>query len=193
MPCAIGLRYSIDLASKQIIIALITKILVNKTMKRNYKALDSYDKRILELLQQDASLSNLELADKVGLSPSPCSRRVQRLEEEGFISKRIAVLNQNALGLDLTAVIQINIDQHTSERFKGFEDAIRELPEVQQCYLVTGQSADYLLQVAVKDMHAYQDFLLNKITRIQGVSGVHSSFVMRKVVDSIAIPLDHLA
>ncbi|HLR16275.1 MAG TPA: Lrp/AsnC family transcriptional regulator [Alcanivoracaceae bacterium] len=154
--------------------------------------LDRYDRRILEFLQQDGSLSNIELAEKVGLSPSPCSRRVQKLEEQGYISHRIAVLNQKKLGLDLTAIIQINIDKHTPERLENFEEKIRALPEVQQCYLITGQSADYVLQVVVPDMEAYQHFLLNKITRIDGVTGVHSSFVMRKVVDSIAIPLDHL-
>lgn len=161
-------------------------------MKEKNRTLDSFDKRILQHLQQDGSLTNLQLAEKVGLSPSPCSRRVQRLEEEGFIQRRVAVLNQQALGLDLTAIIQINIDQHTPERFENFESNIRQLPEVQQCYLITGQSADYVLQVVVKDMEAYQHFLLEKITRIEGVSGVHSSFVMRKVVDSLAVPLTHL-
>src|SRR5699024_7437748 len=140
----------------------------------------------------DGSLTNLELAEKIGLSPSPCSRRVQKLEEQGFISRRIAVLNQQALGLDLTAIIQINIDKHTPERFENFENKIRTLPELQQCYLITGQSADYVLQVVVPDMEAYQHFLLEKITRIEGVAGVHSRFVMRKVVDSIALPLGHL-
>src|SRR5699024_8712963 len=154
--------------------------------------LDRYERRILEFLQQDGSLSNIELAEKVGLSPSPCSRRVQKLEEQGYISHRIAVLNQKKLGLDLTAIIQINIDKHTPERLENFEEKIRALPEVQQCYLITGQSADYVLQVVVPDMEAYQHFLLNKITRIDEVTGVHSSFVMRKVVDSIAIPIDHL-
>lgn len=161
-------------------------------MTPHNNTLDRYDRRILELLQQDGSLTNLELAEKIGLSPSPCSRRVQKLEEQGFISRRIAVLNQQALGLDLTAIIQINIDKHTPERFENFENKIRTLPEVQQCYLITGQSADYVLQVVVPDMEAYQHFLLEKITRIEGVAGVHSSFVMRKVVDSIALPLGHL-
>lgn len=87
--------------------------------------LDRYDRRILEFLQQDSSLSNIELAEKVGLSPSPCSRRVQKLEEQGYISHRIAVLNQKKLGLDLTAIIQINIDKHTPERLENFEERIR--------------------------------------------------------------------
>lgn len=143
-------------------------------------------------LQQDGGLSNLELAERVGLSPSPCSRRVQKLEESGVIRGRAALLDSKALGLGLTVLIQISMDRHTPERFENFEAKVRRFEEVQQCYLITGQSADYLLKVVVPDMDAYQAFLLDKITRIEGVSGVHSSFVMRKVVDTTALPLSYL-
>lgn len=155
--------------------------------------LDRYDLRILRALQEDGGITNLELAERVGLSPSPCSRRVRALEEAGIILGRDVRLSQRSLGLDLTVIIQISMDRHTPERFSNFEDSVRRFPEVQQCYLITGQEADYMLKVVVPDMDAYQQFLLNRITRIEGVTGVHSSFVMRKVVDSSALPLDYLA
>jgi len=153
---------------------------------------DRHDRLILAALQQDGGLSNLELSERVGLSPSPCSRRVQKLEEAGVIRGRAALLDSKALGLGLTVLIQISMDRHTPERFENFEATVRSYEEVQQCYLITGQSADYLLKVVVPDMDAYQAFLLDKITRIEGVSGVHSSFVMRKVIDTTALPLSYL-
>jgi len=161
-------------------------------MKNALTKFDRHDRLILAALQQDGGLSNLELAERVGLSPSPCSRRVQRLEDSGVISGRAALLDSKALGLGLTVLIQISMDRHTPERFENFEATVRTYEEVQQCYLITGQSADYLLKVVVPDMDAYQAFLLDKITRIEGVSGVHSSFVMRKVIDTTALPLSYL-
>lgn len=154
--------------------------------------LDSIDRRILEELQHDGSLSNQELADRVGLSPSPCLRRVRALEDAGVIAQRLVVLDGKKLGLSLTALIQISMDRHTPERFANFEASVKECPEVQACYLITGHQADYLLIVIVPNMETYQEFLLGKITRIEGVSGVHSSFVMRRVVDTTALPLKYL-
>jgi Lrp/AsnC family transcriptional regulator, leucine-responsive regulatory protein len=162
-------------------------------MTRTPHKLDRIDLRILDALQSDGGLTNQELAEHVGLSPSPCLRRVRALEEAGIIRGRTTLLDQKALGLDLTVMLQISMDRHTPERFENFEDTVRRFPEVQQCYLVTGQEADYLLKVVVPDMDAYQKFLLGKITRIEGVSGVHSSFVMRKVIESTAVPLDYLS
>ena len=151
--------------------------------------LDRIDRRILDLLQSDSSISNLELADQVGLSPSPCARRVKQLEEAGIIRQRVTLLDPAALGLQLVAFIQISMDRHTPERFENFESRVRELAEVVECDLVTGQTADYLLKVIVPDMDAYQDFLLGKITRIEGVTGVQSSFVLRNVVDTTRLPI----
>ena len=153
---------------------------------------DAIDRRILAELQRDAGITNQELAERVGLSPSPCLRRVKALEDAGIIQKRVALLDPKKLGLSLTALIQIAMDRHTPERFANFEDVVKRCPEVQTCYLITGQQADYLLVVVVPDMERYQTFLLDKITRIEGVSGVHSSFVMRRVVDSTAVPLGYL-
>ena len=151
--------------------------------------LDRTDRHILELLQNDGSLSNLELADKVGLSPSPCSRRVKALEDSGLITGYRALLDSKRVGLDLLALIYISMDRHTPERFNNFEAHVEACPEVLECYLITGQSADYVLKVLVEDMDAYQQFLLGRLTRIEGVSGVTSSFVMRKVVDRTAIAI----
>lgn len=152
-------------------------------------SLDRTDKRILEVLQRDGSISNLDLADKVGLSPSPCSRRVKALQDAGIIAKTVAVLDAKKMGLDLVAMVSIGMDRHTPDRFSNFESLVSSYPQVQSCYLITGHSADYLLKVVVADMNAYQQFLLDKLLTIEGVTGVHSSFVMRKVVDSTHLPL----
>jgi Transcriptional regulators len=151
--------------------------------------LDSYDRAILQRLQRDGRISNQDLAEAVNLSPSPCLRRVRRLEEEGIIEDYVARVNARKLGLKLTALIQISMDKHTPERFDRFENAIAHFPEVLECHLITGQDADYLLKVVVADMDDYQQFLLNKITRIEGVSGVHSSFVLKSPRLSTAVPI----
>ena len=150
--------------------------------------LDRYDRRILEVLQEEGRISNQELADRIGLSPSPCLRRVRTLEESGLIIGYRALLDAKKLGLSLMALIHISMDRHTPERFVNFETRISELPEVLECLLITGQDADYQLKVIVRDMEAYQELLLNRITRIEGVTGVHSSFVLRRVVDKTALP-----
>ncbi len=152
--------------------------------------LDRYDRQILRVLQREGRLSNQDLAERIGLSPSPCLRRVRALEEAGIILGYRALVDAKALGLSLTAIIQISMDQHTPERFSHFEAAVAEIPEVLECLLITGQDADYQVKVAVKDMDSYQDLLLNRITRIKGVTGVHSSFVLRKVVDKTELSLE---
>ena len=154
--------------------------------------LDRTDKRILSAMQRDGRISNIELADLVGLSPSPCSRRVKQLEESGYIDRHVTLLNPDKLGLKLTALLFISMDKHTPERFERFEADVAAYPEVLECSLITGQSADYLLKIVVTDMDAYQEFLLGRLTRIEGVTGVHSSFVLRKVVENAALPLNHL-
>lgn len=152
--------------------------------------LDRYDREILKLLQREGRLSNQELAERIGLSPSPCLRRVRALEESGVISGYRAMLDAKKLGLSLMALIHISMDRHTPERFDNFEQCIHDLPEVLECLLVTGHDADYQLKVVVHDMEAYQALLLNKITRIEGVTGVHSSFVLRRVVDRTELPVE---
>lgn len=144
--------------------------------------LDRYDQHILEVLQDDGRINNQDLADRIGLSPSPCLRRVRALEESGLIEGYRAMVNAKKLGLSLMALIHISMDKHTPERFANFESEVTVLPEVLECLLITGQDADYQLKVAVRDMDHYQSLLLNQLTRIEGVTGVHSSFVLRRVV-----------
>ncbi|WP_339644306.1 Lrp/AsnC family transcriptional regulator [uncultured Porticoccus sp.] len=151
--------------------------------------LDTYDRAILRKLQQEGRISNQDLAEEVNLSPSPCLRRVRRLEEEGVIDGYTARLNARRLGLNLMAFIQISMDKHIPERFEGFESAVANFPEVLECHLITGQAADYLLKVVVEDMDGYQQFLLNKITRIEGVSGVQSSFVLKSPQNTATLPV----
>jgi Lrp/AsnC family leucine-responsive transcriptional regulator len=154
--------------------------------------LDRLDRRILEEMQLNGRISNVELAERIGLSPSPCSRRVRQLEDAGVIDRHVTLLNQSVLGLKLTALILISMDRHTPERFENFEFVVKGYPEVVECSLITGQDADYLLKVILPDMEYYQDFLLGKLTRIEGVTGVHSSFVMRKVIDKTDVSLAHI-
>jgi Lrp/AsnC family leucine-responsive transcriptional regulator len=157
--------------------------------RSNLVNLDRYDWLILRVLQEDGRISNQELADRIGLSPSPCLRRMRALEESGLITGYRALLDAKKLGLSLMALIYISMDQHTPERFTSFDAAIAGIPELLECLLITGQDADYQLKVVVKDMDAYQELLLNRLTRIPGVTGVHSSFVLRRVVDRTALPL----
>ncbi len=152
--------------------------------------LDRIDKHILKLMQVNGRITNLELADQVGLSPTPCSRRVKRLEESGLIAGHVTLLNAEPLGLNLTAIIGISMDRHTPDRFEAFEKAIIKMPEIIECSIVTGQTADFLLKVVVKDMQHYEKFLLGQLTRLSGVTGVHSSFVLRDVVKKTALPVD---
>jgi Lrp/AsnC family leucine-responsive transcriptional regulator len=151
--------------------------------------MDRYDRQILLVLQEDGRISNQDLADRIGLSPSPCLRRVRALEEAGIIAGYRALLDARKLGLTLMALIHISMDRHTPERFENFEAEVRSIPEIVECLLITGQDADYQLKAVVRDMDAYQELLLDRITRIPGVTGVHSSFVLRRVVDRTALPV----
>jgi len=155
--------------------------------------LDRTDRRILQAMQHNSRISNLELAELVGLSPTPCSRRVKRLEESGIIRGHVTLLDQSMLGLKLTAFIGISMDRHTPDRFEAFEAEVAGYPEVMECSVVTGQSSDYLLKAVVPDMQYYEKFLLGRLTRIAGVTGVHSSFELRRVVHRTELPLDHIS
>jgi Lrp/AsnC family transcriptional regulator, leucine-responsive regulatory protein len=152
--------------------------------------LDRTDRRILHELQLNARITNQELADKVGLSPSPCLRRVKWLEESGLIKGYVTELWADKLGLKLMAIVQVAMDRHTPDRFEQFEAAIKTFPQVLECIMITGQQADYQLKVLVKDMDEYQAFLLNKLTHITGISDVRSSFVLRQILNTSALPLE---
>jgi Lrp/AsnC family leucine-responsive transcriptional regulator len=154
--------------------------------------MDRIDKKILEIVQSNCQVSNQELAEMVALSPSPCLRRVKLLEENGYIKKQVALLDPEKLGLKLTVIVLIGLNSHQTGIMSAFEEKMSLLPEVVQCYLITGQSADYLLKIIVPDLTAYQSFLLDKLTSIEGVSTVHSSFILRTICETSALPLDHL-
>lgn len=154
--------------------------------------MDRIDKKILGLLQSDCQISNQDLADLVALSPSSCLRRVKLLEEQGYIKKQVALLAPEKIGLNLTVIVLVGLNNHQPAVMKEFEDRIRFLPEVIQCHLITGQSADYLLKIIVSDMNAYQAFLLGKLTCINSVDTVHSSFILRDICNTTVLPLDHL-
>ena len=153
--------------------------------------LDTTDRKILELLQEDGSISNLDLAEKVNLSATPCLRRVKQLAGSGIIERTAALLNPAKLNLKLTAIVAVTMDRHTPDRFQVFEEKVKMYPEVIECSIVTGQSADYLLKVVIPDIDHYQEFLLGRLTRIEGVVGVHSSFVLRKIINKTALPLNY--
>lgn len=150
--------------------------------------LDRYDRQILDILQRHGRISNQELAERIGLSPSPCLRRVRALEDSGLIIGYRALVDAKRLGHSLTALLHISMDRHTPERFANFEAKVATLPQVQECLLITGQEADYQLKIVARDMDDYQNLLLNQITRIEGVTGAHSSFVLRRVLEHRLVP-----
>ncbi len=154
--------------------------------------MDRIDKKILEILQTDGRVSNQELAEQVALSPSPCLRRVKQLEEDGYISQYVALLDPIKIGLQLTIMVSVGLNSHDAKKMTHFEKAVASIPEVIQCYLIAGQSADYLLKVVVTNLDEYQSFLLKKLTIIDGVHQVQSSFVLQRIVDKTALPITHL-
>lgn len=151
--------------------------------------LDNTDRKILQILQGDARISNLDLAARVNLSPTPCARRVKRLEEEGFIRGSMVILDPEKLGLTLTAYIGVTMERHTNEQFDQFERQVVQFPEVVGCSVVTGRAEDYLLKVVVRSMKHYEEFLLGRLSRLPGVTNLHSSFELRNVTPNKGLPL----
>lgn len=156
------------------------------------KQIDRIDRKILREIQRNADISNLELAEKVGLSPSPCARRVKLLEEAGIIQQRVTLLNQAALGLDLTIYVHVCLECQIPERLENFEQKIMNYDQVLECSLITGSDADFLLKVVMPDMAAYEQFLLKELNQIKGVTSIRTSFVLRQVMQRTALPLGHI-
>ncbi|MFZ5556161.1 MAG: Lrp/AsnC family transcriptional regulator [Pseudomonadota bacterium] len=150
--------------------------------------LDPIDRRILEVLQRDARIANVDLAEKINLSPSPCLRRVRELEATGVIRRYAALVDPLALGLSVSVFIHVTLEKQVERVLDTFEAAIRERPEVMECYLMTGES-DYLLRVVVPDMPALERFILDFLTRIPGVGNIKSSFALKQVKYETALPL----
>ena len=150
--------------------------------------LDEIDIKILHRLQDEARISNVELANEVGLSPAPCLRRVRELEKAGIIRRYVTLVDPAAVNLNVTVFVQITLDLQVEGRLEIFEQAIMRRPEVLECYLMTGD-ADYLLRVVVPDVAAYEAFLRDALTRIESAAGIKSSFALNQVKYSTALPL----
>lgn len=143
--------------------------------------IDATDKQLLRLLQTQARMSITELAERVNLSATPCARRIKRLEEAGIISGYHTQTDAQKLGYPLAVFIAISMDRHTADRFELFEEKIQSFEEVVSCSIVTGRTEDYLIKVRVRDMAHYEEFLLHRLNRIEGVAQVHTSFELREV------------
>jgi len=151
-------------------------------------SLDATDWRILDRLQNDARLTNVELAKAVHLSPSPCLARVRALEEDGLISRYVTLLDPVKVGLTVSVFISVSLEKQVESALEIFERAIRDRPEVMECYLMTGD-ADYLLRVVVPDVPALERFILDFLTKVPGVGNIRSSFALKQVKYKTALPL----
>lgn len=155
------------------------------------KPLDARDIRILSELQEDASLTNSELAERVGLSPSPCLARVRALEKSGVIARRVTLLDPAKIGPSLSVFIQVTLDKQSEDHLELFETAVARYPEVMECYLMTGD-ADYLLRVVAPDLDALQQFIVGRLTKTRGVANIRSSFALKQVKYKTTLPADVL-
>lgn len=151
--------------------------------------LDRIDIKILDELQQDASLTNVELASRVNLSPSPCLARVRTLEKLGVIDRRIAVLDPAVLGIGVTAFIHIKLERQVQEALDNFTRTIGRISQVMECYLMMGDS-DYLLRVMLPDIEDLEDLIVHKLSRIPGVSSIRSNLALKKVSHRTVLPID---
>ena len=151
-------------------------------------ALDRTDVRILHALQEDARLTNAELAAKVGLSASPCWRRVRRLEERGAIRAYQAVIDRKVVGLGVLAFVRVQIDRHSDEDARRFEAEVSTLPEVVACYSIAGE-ADFLLQVVADDLDTYAEFAMTVVRRLPGIKEMNTSFVLKEIKPLAATPV----
>jgi Lrp/AsnC family transcriptional regulator, leucine-responsive regulatory protein len=153
--------------------------------------LDAIDRRIVAALQADGRLSNADLAERVGLSPSPCLRRVKRLEREGYIEAYRAVLRRDQIGLCLTVFVGVKIEGHANDKAVAFEQAVTALPEVIACHMVSGE-VDYLLEVVAPDLDYYRSFLVGKLLELSVIREVRSNIAIRTLKSGAVLPLDHL-
>ena len=150
--------------------------------------LDKTDFQLLRNLQQDASLSNVELASKIGLSPSPTLSRVKNMESTGVISRYVALVDPHALGLKVNAFVRVSLEKQESAALERFEQAVSHFDEVMEVYLMTGDE-DYLLRIVVPDIQALERFILEHLTRIPGIKNIKSSFALKQVKYKTALPI----
>jgi len=151
-------------------------------------SLSQTDIRILELLQQDASLSTAEIAERIGLSQSPCWRRISRLEQAGVIKKRVAVLDHVKLGMEVVVFVNVSLTAHGRQSLTAFEREIRTFPEVLECFTVTGQM-DYLLKIVTKDIQHYESFIRNQLMTLPMIRETHSTIAITEIKDTTELPL----
>jgi Lrp/AsnC family transcriptional regulator len=150
--------------------------------------LDSVDLRILAVLQEDNSLSAAELADKVGLSQSPCWRRIQRLKEEGYIRREVAILDRRKLGLNAHVFARVKLSAHGRAHLAEFSKAVHSFPEVMECYVLMGE-VDFLLRIVTKDVEAYERFFFERLSQLPGVQEINSTVALSEIKSSTALPL----
>jgi DNA-binding Lrp family transcriptional regulator len=150
--------------------------------------MDAIDLRILQNLQKDARISNVELARAVNLSPSPCLARVRALERDGVIERYVTLLDAKKLGLTVSVLVQVTLEKQIEPALEAFEKAVRDRPEVMECYLMTGD-ADYLLRVLLADVPAFERFILDFLSRVPGVGNIKSSFALKQVKYQTELPL----
>lgn len=156
------------------------------------QSLDAIDRRILAVLQENARVANVDLAGRVGVSPSPCWRRVRDLEKSGVISRYVTLVDPAALGLQVSIFVQVTLEKQVEAALEQFEQAVLARPEVMECYLMTGD-ADYHLRVVVEDLSAYERFLMDHLTRVPGIANIRSSFALKQVKYTTALPLESAA
>ncbi len=161
-------------------------------MKNGKNAPDRIDQRILATLQADGRLSNVDLAERVGLSPSPCLRRVKQLEDAGMIDGYRAVLNRKAVGLGLTVFVELKVGKHSRDNAAMLQQALMALPEVVSCHMVSGVS-DFLAEVVVPDLEAYEQLMTDKILTLETIEDVRSNFAIRTIKSNGPLPLGYLA
>ena len=152
---------------------------------------DAIDRRILEVIQEEARISNAELATRVGLSPSPCWRRVRALEDAAVIRRYVTLVDAQAIGLPINVFATVTLEKQVERALERFERAVAERPEVMECYLMTGEF-DYLLRIMVPSLGAYERFLMDHLTRIEGIASIKSSFALKQVRYKTALPLAHI-
>ena len=150
--------------------------------------LDNFDRKILEIVQVDATLSAAEIGERVGLSQSPCWRRLNRLEQSGYIERKVALLNRQRLGLDVLVFATVKLTAHGRRSLPAFAEAIQAFPQVQECYTLTGEM-DFLLRIVTEDVPAYERFFFDTLSQLPGVGEVHSSIVMSEIKRTTAYPL----
>ena len=153
--------------------------------------LDMIDLNIINNLQKNARISNIELSEKVNISPSACLRRVRELENKGVIKGYVSLIESSTLELGVNVMVNVKLERQVEKALESFEKAIQEWSEVMETYLMTGDS-DYYLRIVVKDLPAYEKFLMEKLTKLPGVASIKSSFALKEIVHRTALPMDHL-